>query len=167
MECYLGQLVLCSFSVVPEGFLPCDGRLLSISQNQALYSLLGTTFGGDGVANFAIPDLRGRAALGAGSSFPLGQKAGQEREPVTISQFPPHTHPITATTSSDAGAPAGAIFAGSGAANAYGPAPSSPLVMMQSDALVNAGGGQRHENRQPYLVMSWIIAIRGIYPTRN
>ncbi len=167
MECYLGQLILCSFSMVPEGFVPCDGRLLSISQNQALFSLLGTTFGGDGATNFAVPDLRGRAALGAGQSYPLGQKAGQESVPVTVSQFPPHTHSMMATTASDPGLPAGAIFAGSGAANAYGPPPGSPLVVLQSDAMLNAGGGQPHENRQPYLVMSWIIATRGIYPPRN
>jgi microcystin-dependent protein len=167
MDFYLGQLILCGFNVVPRGCVPCDGRLLSISNNQALYSLLGTTFGGDGISNFAVPDLRGRAALGAGQSYPLGQKAGQELEPVTISQFPPHTHSMMATTASDIGQPAGAVFAGSGAANAYGPPPASTVVMMQSDAMLNAGGGQRHENRQPYLVMNWVIATQGIYPSRN
>ncbi len=167
MDFYLGQLILCGFNVVPRGCVPCDGRLLSISQNQALYTLLGITFGGDGVTNFAVPDLRGRAALGAGQSYPLGQKAGQERVPVTVSQFPPHTHTMMATTASDAGTPAGAVFAGSGAANAYGPPPASPLVVMQAEAIANAGGGQGHENRQPYLVMNWVIATQGIYPPRN
>jgi microcystin-dependent protein len=167
MECFLGQLILCSFSRVPDGFVLCDGRQLLIRDNQALFSLLGTTFGGDGVNTFAVPDLRGRAALGAGPNYPLGQKAGQERVSVNAAQLPAHTHPMMATTAADAGTPAGALFAGSGSANAYGPAPSGAPVVLQSDAMLNSGGGQSHENRQPYLVMNWVIATRGIYPPRN
>lgn len=167
MECFLGQIVSCGFGRVPDGFVPCDGRLLAIRDNQALYSLLGTTFGGDGVNTFAVPDLRGRAALGAGLSYPLGQKAGQERVALTMSACPSHAHPLMATTASDGGPAAGAIFAGSGSSNAYGPAPSGSPVTMQGDAMGSAGGGQAHENRQPYLVLNWIIATRGIWPSRD
>ncbi len=174
MEPFLGQISLFAFNYVPEGWAPCDGRLLQISQYQALYSLLGTQFGGNGSTTFGLPDLRGRAALGADQlsgpgAHPIGQVGGQEAVQLTAFQIPSHAHALCGTAAAaDAQDPAGKLLATTASTDpsAYA-SPAGPLPKFAPTALAAAGSGAGHENRQPFLAMTWAIALMGIYPTRQ
>jgi microcystin-dependent protein len=167
---YLGQIMIVPYNFAPIGWETCDGQILSISQNTALFALLGTTYGGDGVTTFALPDLRGRVPIGMGqgpglSSYVEGETGGEETVTLTLSQIPSHVHvPLGSTTVANTGSPAGANWAmprvllySSGA----------PNVAMSSAALGNTGGGQPHDNMKPYLVMTYIIAVVGVFPSRS
>jgi microcystin-dependent protein len=165
---FLGELKLMSFSYPPKGWALCNGQLLPISQNQALFSLLGTTYGGDGRVNFALPDLRGRAPMHNGAGVALGEKAGQEAVTLTNGQMPAHTHALTGTADlANASVPGGALPAAKprGGMNRYAPAGND--TVMAASALAPAGGNQPHPNMQPYTVLSWVIAMQGIFPSRN
>jgi microcystin-dependent protein len=168
---YVGQLLLVGFNFNPVGWLFCQGQLVPISQQPALYNLLGTTFGGDGQNTFGLPDLRGRVPVHQGSApglgtYVMGQVAGTESVTLTVSTYPIHNHQfMAASQNSNANTPAGnAIGGGLAAFNASGSVAGQFVTQTISPA---AGGGQPHENRQPLLAMNWIIAFEGIYPSQS
>ena len=166
-EPFLSEIRLMSFVFAPKGWALCNGQLLPINQNQALFSLLGTTYGGNGQTNFALPDLRARAAVHEGSGQILGQAGGEAAHTVTLAELPAHAHPVVGTTAfatSGLVGPALGLAASTGSA-AYAP-PASP-VTMAANALSNYGGSQPHENRQPFLTLSFCIALQGIFPSPN
>jgi microcystin-dependent protein len=168
MEPFLGQLLLASWSLVPKGFASCNGQILPINSNQALFSLLGTAFGGNGSSTFGLPNLQGRTPIGFGGPVVLGQTAGTEGITLNINQVPPHTHQLRATTSgANSIRPGGNLLATtSGTSAALYTAVTAPAPMV-GGTVVNFGGNQPHENRQPYLVMNWLIALVGLFPSRN
>ena len=161
---YLGELKLVSFNFPPKGWAACNGQLLPINQNQALFALLGTTYGGDGRVNFALPDLRGRRAAHRGGGHVLGERAGEDAHALTAAEMPNHAHLLRAS-SADANQPNpnGALLAG--ANNAY--APLTAPTTLQPGSVANVGGSQPHPNQPPYLVLNWIIALQGIFPSQN
>ncbi len=158
----MGELKLMSFNFAPQGWAQCNGQLLPINQNQALFSLLGTTYGGNGQTNFALPDLRGRTPQHVGAGFTQGQLSGQEFHTITQSEMPAHNHLVRASTKLGDQA---AISLPAGANNLY--APASDLVSLQPGTIPNVGGSQAHENRPPFLVLMWCIALQGIFPSQN
>jgi microcystin-dependent protein len=161
---FLGQIMLASFNFAPKGWALCNGQLLPINQNQALFSLLGTTYGGDGRVNFALPDLRGRVPIHAGGGFTLGQRAGEESHTLIVAELGAHTHLVTASSNAaDQTSPAGNYFASSARA-AFTASPNGALA---ATAVGSAGGSQPHENQSPYLVLNFIIALSGIFPSQN
>ena len=161
---FLGELKLMSTSRVPNGWARCEGQLFPISLNQQLFALLGTMYGGDGVNNFALPDLRGRAPRHVGSGNVQGQRLGAESRTVSAAQLPAHTHAFLGSSAlGDQAVPTGRILAGS--LNQYR-APSD-LTTLHPASVTPVGGGQAHENKHPFLVLSWLIAIQGIFPPRN
>ena len=164
-EPFLSEIRLMSFNFAPKGWALCNGQLLPINQNQGLFSLLGTTFGGDGRVNFALPDFRGRVPVHVGGSMTLGERGGETSHTVSTGELPTHTHTIQAsgdqaTTNTPS---AGVVPSASVAANLYG-SPTN-LVAMAPNALGNTGGSQPHENRQPYLTLNFSIALQGIFPS--
>jgi microcystin-dependent protein len=167
MDPFIGEIRLVPFNFAPRGWALCAGQMLSISQNTALFSLLGTTYGGDGRTTFALPDLRGRVAVGAGqpsvgSDYPLGAAGGQESVELTTPQLPAHSHPVNASSAAATSkSPAGAYPAGGGAYT------GARNVRMKNAMIALTGGGEEHENRQPYLSLNYIIALQGIYPSRD
>ena len=164
-EPFLSEIRLMSFVFAPRGWALCNGQLLPINQNQALFSLLGTTFGGDGRVNFALPDLRGRAPIHVGSGHTLGERGGEQAHTLSIAELPQHAHvanasqsPATTNTPSNT-----QVLAQSTGDQAWGPA--SNLVAMASDAILPTGGSQAHLNMQPFLTLSFCIALQGIFPS--
>jgi microcystin-dependent protein len=164
-EPFLSEIRIMSFVFAPKGWALCNGQLLPINQNQPLFSLLGTTFGGDGRVNFALPDLRGRTPIHVGSGHTLGEKAGEQAHTLSISELPTHTHVLSATSNNGTvGTGAGNVFAKALSA-AYG-APAS-LVAMAPEVVTNTGGSQAHLNMQPFLTLTFCIALQGIFPSPN
>jgi microcystin-dependent protein len=168
MDPFIGEIKMFGGNFAPQGWAFCDGSLLPISQYDALFSLLGTTYGGDGQTTFALPDLRGRVPIHVNSAYPQGAQVGSETVTLTQDQMPAHTHLATALTNAgSANNPGGHVWAGSttsdnryiGSLNAAG--------TFNPAALQPAGGNQPHDNMQPYLVINFIIALEGIYPTQN
>jgi microcystin-dependent protein len=165
---YIAEIKVISFNYPPRGWAFCNGQLLPINQNQALFSILGTMYGGNGQTNFALPNLQGRIpvhqAINSGS-YNVGQAGGETAHTLTINEMPAHAHPAVAqSTASNPGvSPAGAIWAQASAA-AYAPAPNT---QMNPAAVQNSGGSQPHENQAPYLVLNFVIALVGIFPSRN
>ncbi len=168
MEPFLGEIRAFGFNFNPRGWAKCDGQLLPIAQNQALYSLLGTTYGGDGRTTFGLPDLRGRASLhqGQGTGLgnrPIGSRAGQQAVALTSSQIPSHTHTLNALADNpSSGMPAAGILS---ADTLYTAGPSDTALAAQS--IGNTGGNVGHENMQPWLVINWCIALQGTFPSRS
>jgi microcystin-dependent protein len=168
MEPFIGQLLLASFSFAPRYFAQANGQLLPIQQNVALFSLFGTYYGGDGIRTFALPDLRGRVPVhqgnNQGSNFTIGQTGGEEMHTITASETPQHNHLVQANKTATIDKPATAFPAGNGPAafNSLG-----NIVTMTPNVITSAGGSLPHENRQPYLVMNWVVALQGIFPSRN
>ena len=161
---YLGEIRTFSFGFPPKGWAACNGQLLPINQNQALFALLGTQYGGDGVATFALPNLQGRVPWGFASSFPQGTKAGEETHALTVAEMPEHTHQANASASTPSLiSPQGGAWT-TQTANAYAATPDSTLAAV---AVGTAGGSQAHENRPPFLVVNFCIALQGIFPSRN
>jgi len=168
---YLGEIRLMSYPFPPKGWLPCQGQTLAISTNQALFSLLGTTYGGDGSTTFRLPDLRGRAVRHAAPSTPQGTLAGQEAVTLTSDQLPTHIHAVMAAvgngnTTAFEGALVSDAVAGGSPANLYADA-SSPVQPLSPACVGAQGGSQPHNNCQPSLVLNYCIAVSGIYPSRN
>ena len=161
-----------AINFAPVGWLACQGQILSIAQNTALFSLLGTTYGGNGQNTFALPDLRGRTGIGRSASYALGSQTGTETVTLATNQLPPHTHTLSATVpvstaAGTTGSPAGAYFASVGSQygdSADGANMAASVLSGDSDS---AGGGQPHENRMPFLVMNYFIATSGIFPQRT
>lgn len=164
-EPFLSEIRIMSFQFAPKGWALCNGQLLPINQNQALFSLLGTTFGGDGRVNFALPDQRGRTPIHVGSGHTLGERGGEPAHTLSIAELPTHTHVQNASSSQGStNDPTGAVIAKS-AQNAYA-APAN-LSAMNSGVVSNTGGSQAHLNMQPFLTLSFCIALQGIFPSPN
>jgi microcystin-dependent protein len=161
---YLGQISVVAFNFAPKGFALCNGQTLAINQNQALFSLLGTTYGGNGQTTFALPNLQGRVPMHVGNGFVQGQTAGETSHTLIVNELPSHNHPLvgSAATASLAASPAG-NFPGAPAATVYGASPTTTLGTGSSPS----GGGQAHDNMPPYLVVNFVIALQGIFPSRN
>lgn len=162
---YLAEIRLMSFNFAPRGWAQCNGQFLPIAQNQALFSLLGTMYGGNGITTFALPDLRGRVAMHTdGSTYLQGAAGGEASHTLTIAEMPTHTHPVLAVagagTASD---PSGNRFAVG--ANLYA-APAN-LVALVPTSVSSVGGSQAHENQQPFLTLSFCMATSGIFPSAN
>lgn len=161
-EPFLSEIRIMSFAFPPRGWALCDGQLLPINQNQGLFSLLGTTFGGDGRVNFALPDYRGRAPIHAGNGHTLGERGGEQAHTLSIGELPTHTHVGQATNTNGAVAIPGAAFLGA-LNNAYS-APTQ-LTSINPATIGNQGGNQAHLNMQPFLTLSFCIALQGIFPS--
>lgn len=165
-ELFLGQIMPAAFSFAPKNFASCNGQLLPIAQNQALFSLLGTTYGGNGTINFQLPDLRSRTPIGAENGGPLGVIGGVENVTLLASQIPPHNHTFNGTTTAaSTRIPAGNVLLGStGTLNVYAAASGTQVPL---NALDNAGQNTPHANIQPYLALNFCIALSGVFPSRN
>jgi microcystin-dependent protein len=167
-EPFLSEIRIMSFVFAPKGWALCNGQLLPINQNQPLFSLLGTTFGGDGRVNFALPDLRGRTPIHVGSGHTLGERGGEPAHTLSIAELPTHTHVLSAS-STDGNAPvpfgpASNILARN-ASQLYNP--PTNLVALVAGTVTNTGGSQAHLNLQPFLTLSFCIALQGIFPSPN
>jgi microcystin-dependent protein len=166
-EPFLSEIRIMSFGFPPKGWALCDGQLLPINQNQALFSLLGTTYGGDGRVNFALPDLRGRAPIHEGDGHTLGERGGEQGHTLSISELSTHTHFLNGTTNAASAAiPGGAVLATSAATDPIYGNPAS-LGAMDPSSLGNTGGSQAHLNMQPFLVLNFSIALQGIFPSQT
>jgi microcystin-dependent protein len=154
-----------SFSFAPKGWALCNGQLLPINQNQALFSLLGTTYGGDGRVNFGLPDLRAKVPIHMGQGHTLGEKGGEQAHTLSIAEIPTHTHVLQASkTDGNAPVPTGGLLART-VNNIYNTAAN--LVALNPQTVTNTGGSQAHLNMQPFLVLSFCIALQGIFPSQN
>ena len=159
---FLGEIRIVSFDFPPKGWAFCDGQILPVNQNQALYSILGATYGGDGTSTFALPDLRGRTPIHLGTGYTLGQRGGEEAHTLTPAELPAHTHIATGSTNNaDLSNPGNAFWATVGL-NAYA---ATANVTMDAQAVSTVGGNQPHLNLSPYLVLNFIIALRGDFPS--
>lgn len=169
---YIGDIKMVGYNFAPREWAKCDGQLLSIAQHSALFSLLGTQYGGDGHTTFGLPDLRGRVPIHAGngpglSSYSMGQKSGSESVVLSLGHLPPHNHPVTIATSSgegDTAIPGGNSLAKSGSGGYTTQATDSTLG---GASTTNAGSGQSHSNIQPYQTVNFVIALTGLFPSRN
>jgi microcystin-dependent protein len=161
---YLSEIKVMSFGFAPKGWALCNGQLLPINQNQPLFSLLGTTYGGDGRVNFALPNLQGRTPMHMGNGHTLGELGGEQNHTLSISEIPIHTHTWGATnTAANAPNPTSNLLGGAPEYNAS----NSNLVAMYPGVLSSVGGSQAHQNMQPYLTLNFCIALQGIFPSQN
>ena len=168
-EPYLGEIRQAAFAFAPKGWALCNGQLLPINQNQALFSILGTTYGGDGRTTFALPDLRGRSPVHANATVPLGSQQGEENHTLTVNEIPAHGHGLQGSTDlASSASPVGNLPAakGRGGKDIYA-AGSSPLQPMNPQAIAPAGSSLPHNNMQPFTTLNFIIALAGIFPSRN
>ena len=168
-EPFLSEIRIMSFVFAPKGWALCNGQLLPINQNQALFSLLGTTFGGDGRVNFALPDLRARTPIHVGGGHTLGERGGEQAHTLSIAELPTHTHVVNATTvqatatTNDANPTE--MLAQSNFSALY--AAAGDLQAAAPNAISNVGGSQAHLNLQPFLTLTFAIALQGIFPSQN
>ncbi len=178
MDPFIGEIRLFAGTFAPVGWALCDGQLIAIAQNEALFSLLGTTYGGDGVSTYALPDFRGRVPLHQGSgplgNYVLGERAGTETVTLTGGQLPNHSHTAGASAAAPAAVPAGGINLASTAMVTGSPLPKpkmyadpATLVAMSPNAIAAAGGSLAHNNMAPNLALNFIIAMQGIFPSRG
>ena len=164
---YLGEIRLASFNIVPKGWAACNGQLLPINQNQALFSLLGTTYGGNGMTNFALPDLRGRMPVHAGYDVRLGESSGEFAHTLNANEMPAHNPRAYASVAQASTAdPNGALLARNGrlTADDFNGTPNTTLVPTQ---VSNTGGSQPHDNTQPCLALTFVIALQGVFPSQT
>ena len=164
-EPFLSEIKIVSFNFPPKGWALCNGQLLPINQNQALFALLGTTYGGNGQTNFALPNLRGQVPIHMGDGHTLGEAAGSTAVTINIQTMPQHLHQGQASTTNGNTALANTTSILAPALNVYGQ-PNS-LTPLRPDAVTNVGGSQPHNNMMPYLVLNFIIALQGIFPSQN
>jgi microcystin-dependent protein len=169
---YVGEIRMFGGNFAPSGWMLCDGQLLPISENETLFNLIGTTYGGDGQNNFALPDLRSRVPLhmgtGAGTSYVLAETGGVETVTLTVPQIPGHNHSVLATASNQQQTPSGATFpavAAPGGRNVYGPL--NTAVQMYSGMIGQSGSNNPHSNIQPYTCINFIISLFGVFPSQT
>jgi microcystin-dependent protein len=163
-EPFLSEIRMMSFNFPPKGWAFCNGQLLPINQNQGLFSLLGTTFGGDGRVNFALPDLQGRTPIHVGDGYTLGERGGEQGHTLSIAELPQHTHVASATnTNGTAIIPSGNLLAAG--QNQLYVAADNNLTALAGGTLANIGGSQAHLNMQPFLTLNFCIALQGIFPS--
>ena len=163
---FLGEIKIIAWNFAPKAWAFCNGQQLPINQNQALFSLLGTMYGGNGQTTFALPDFRGKVPVHVGAGFTQGQSAGQYAHTVTQSEMPQHLHFMNVTNNEGTTPnPGTGVILSKAVANSYGPV--SSLVAMNAASVGNVGGSQPHVNTQPYLVLNFIIALQGIFPAQN
>ena len=162
---FLSEIKIMSFGFPPKGWALCNGQVLPINQNQALFSLLGTTYGGNGQTTFALPNLQGRVPIHRGSGYTIGQSSGEPSHTLVQAEMPTHVHTVAASSVATGGtaSPNGNFLGGGN--NVYS-APQNPTAL-NSATVATVGGSQPHENMSPYLVLSFCIALQGIYPSRN
>ncbi len=165
---FLGQISLVGFTFAPKGFAECNGQLFPINQNQALFALLGTTYGGDGRVTFALPNLQGRAPVHS-ANIVLGQSGGEDVHTLNASEVPSHTHSLMGSTNpATSTTPAGNVLAAKAAVKGTSIYSAGPATQpLAPTAVANAGGGQAHLNLQPMLTILFVIALQGIFPSRN
>ena len=169
-EPFLSEIRLMSFVFAPSGWALCNGQLLPINQNQALFALLGTTYGGDGRVTFALPDLHGRSPLHVGAGTSLGERGGEETHTLTVAELPGHSHALSASSDvANTHLPGAALPAGKprGGINRYAAAGSGNSALHPGSLTSAPGGGQAHNNLQPYLTLNFVIALQGIFPSPN
>jgi microcystin-dependent protein len=170
-EPFLSEIRIMSFAFAPKGWALCNGQLLPIAQNQALFALLGTTYGGDGRTNFALPDLRGRTPIHVGSGHALGERGGEPAHTLSVQELPSHTHTLSGNPSgATTNVPTGNVLARGQAGNNpmnYYDTSQTNLVAMNAASIGNTGSSQPHENMQPYLTLTFAIALQGIFPSQN
>lgn len=163
---FMAEIKIISWNFPPKGWAFCNGALIQINQNQALFSLLGTTYGGDGRVTFGLPDLRSRVPIGQGPQFStLGQRGGEEFHTVIQAEMPAHPHFVQANSQAGNKAVPTGNFLANVSTQAYGSVTN--LTTLHPSTVSNTGGSQPHENRQPYLVLNFIIALQGIFPSQN
>jgi microcystin-dependent protein len=161
---FLGEIKIVSFNFPPKGWAFCNGQLLPINQNQALFSILGTTYGGDGRVNFALPNLQGRMPVHVGDGISLGELGGETAHTLNISELPAHSHtPVGSNNAPSAGDATNNLWS-TFANNQYN---SQPNTAMSPACIQPAGGSQPHDNMSPYLVLNFVIALQGIFPSQN
>lgn len=161
---FIGEIRMFAGTFAPAGWMFCEGALLPISENDTLFVVLGTTYGGDGQETFALPNLAGRVPIHQGSGFIMGETGGVEAVTLTTQQIPSHTHPLLGTeTNGNQAAPSNTILANSTLVQPY--APETPTAVMASNAITPIGGSQPHENLQPYLCINFIISLYGVFPS--
>jgi microcystin-dependent protein len=166
-EPFLSEIRIMSFGFPPKGWALCDGQLLPINQNQALFSLLGTTYGGDGRVNFGLPNLQGNVPIHMGGGHTLGERGGEQGHTLSISEIPTHVHTLQASSADgDGPAPANATLAGSGTVQIYNGTLTN-LTSLLPSTVANVGGSQAHLNMQPFLVLNFSIALQGIFPSQT
>jgi microcystin-dependent protein len=166
-EPFLSEIRIMSFNFAPRGWAMANGQILPIAQNQALFSLLGTTFGGDGRVNFALPDLRSRTPIHVGSSHTLGERGGEQAHTLSTAELPQHTHAVNVSSVATGGnaSPVGRFLGG--ANNAYHAASSGTQTTLRPDTITTVGGSQAHQNMQPFLALNFCIALEGIFTSPN
>jgi microcystin-dependent protein len=167
-EPFLAEIKIVGFNFAPRGWALCDGQILPINQNQALYSLLGTTYGGDGRTTFALPDFRGRTPIHEGNAHSLGQKSGEETHTLSLMEIPAHTHNLQINNSDGINkktATDNALSKSKYETRFSNVEPANET--MNPDSIENTGGGQAHNNMQPSLVLNYCIALQGVFPSRN
>jgi microcystin-dependent protein len=166
---FLCEIKIVAFNYAPKGWAMCNGQLLPINQNAALFALIGTFYGGNGVSTFALPNLQGRVPLHFGNGFTQGQNGGEDSHTLTINEMPAHTHVPNANGNAGAtfqASPTGGVWGNAGESNYAAPA-SGTNTAMATNAIANNGGSQPHENRGPFLTLNYVIALQGIFPSRN
>lgn len=170
---FLSEIRIFAFNFAPKGWAMCNGQLLPINQNQALFALLGTTYGGNGTTNFALPNLQGRAGIhmGQGSglgSYTLGQNGGQEAHTLLLAEMPAHAHGISANSiAANSDSPANAYPASTAATGGNSYSNAADGTRMNAGVISNTGGSQAHNNLQPFLTLNYCIALQGIFPSQN
>jgi len=165
---FLGEIKLISFNFPPKGWAFCNGQLLPINQNQALFSILGTFYGGDGRVNFALPNLQGRVAIHTGNGHVQGELGGEQSHTLALGELPTHTHTLMASSATASTvSPAGNVLADTRGSDAIEQYQANPDAAMSPASVSPTGGSQPHNNMQPYLVLNFVIAMQGIFPSRN
>ena len=163
---YVGEIRMFAGNFAPAGWMFCEGQLLPISENETLFQLIGTTYGGDGETTFALPDLRGRIPIHQGNGFTLAENGGAEDVTLTVQQIPVHTHPFLGTDDlATTNSPANNVFAKSSGATIFPYGTDQPLTTLHPNTIPSAGGSQPHTNFQPYLCIDFIISLFGIFPS--
>lgn len=163
---YVGEIRMFAGNFAPAGWMFCEGQLLPISENETLFQLIGTTYGGDGESTFALPDLRGRIPIHQGNSFILAETGGAEEITLTVNQIAAHSHPLLASSvPATDGNPGGRVVAETGTAGAFFYLEDTPAVNLAANAISSVGGSQPHTNFQPYLCVDFIISLFGIFPS--